>query len=1191
MSRKMVTIDGNQACTHVAYATSEVITIYPITPSSPMAAEADAKANAKQENIWGSIPVITQMQSEAGVAGSIHGSLGAGALCTTFTASQGLLLMIPNMYKIAGELTPTVFHVTARALAYQGLSIFGDHSDVMAARQTGWAMLCSQDVQEAQDFALISTQASLASRIPFLHFFDGFRTSHEVMKIEQLTMDDMREMIDDDLVIAHRKRALSPDFPSMGGTAQNPDVNFIGRETVNKYYNALPGIVQATMDKFAALTGRTYHLYDYVGSPEATDVIVVMGSGALTVASTVEHMISQGKNVGLLIVRLFRPFDGIAMVNALPSTVERITVLDRTKEPGAIGEPLYLDVRAAIAEAEEANPTMIAPVVLSGRFGLGSAEFTPAMVKAIFDNMTSFAPKKKFCVGPNDDVAFTSLNYDPSYHIESSDVYRAMFYGLGSDGTVGANKNTIKIIGTETDDSAQGYFVYDSKKSGSMTVSHLRFGKQKIVAPYLISKANFIACHNFSFLNSYDMLSHLEDGGTFLLTTTHNKNEIWEALPAKVQKQLIDKKAKFYIIDAVKLALALGLGARINMIMQTAFFMISGILKKEEAIGAIKKAIKKTYGIKGDKIVNMNNSAVDGAIENIVEVKIPKKIDGHDIPPVVSDEAPDFVKKITAKMIEGKGDEISVSMMPDDGRWPTATSQWEKRNIAVQVSQWEPEACIQCGRCSLVCPHAAIRMKIYDPADLKKAGAGKTFKSSEAIGKEFTGKKFTIQVATEDCCGCTLCVTVCPGRVKGADGKKTEARALSMVMNTEELRVQEAANWKTFLALPEVDQKLINVGTIKGSQLCRPLFEFSGACAGCGETPYIKLVTQLFGDRMLVSNATGCSSIYSGNLPTTPYCVDDAGRGPAWSNSLFEDNAEHGLGMRQAVEKLGSQAAELLEVAAKEGTVAKKLANSILDATQTTNEEIEAQRGRVAELKKALEGKKDSVSKRLLPVADYLVKKSVWIIGGDGWAYDIGYGGVDHVLASGKNVNILVLDTEVYSNTGGQMSKSTPRAAVAQFAAGGKQAPKKNMGMIFSTFGNVYVARISIGANPQQAIRAIQEAEAYDGPSLIIAYAHCINHGINMALGLEQQKKAVECAHWSLYRYNPSLEAEGKNPLTIDSKEPTISFADYALSENRYRMLKLSNPEHADELMAAAQADVDRSWKMLKAWAKALDTE
>ena len=1131
------------------------------------------------------------MQSEAGVAGSIHGSLGAGALCTTFTASQGLLLMIPNMYKIAGELTPTVFHVTARALAYQGLSIFGDHSDVMAARQTGWAMLCSQDVQEAQDFALISTQASLASRIPFLHFFDGFRTSHEVMKIEQLTMDDMREMIDDDLVIAHRKRALSPDFPSMGGTAQNPDVNFIGRETVNKYYNALPGIVQATMDKFAALTGRTYHLYDYVGSPEATDVIVVMGSGALTVASTVEHMISQGKNVGLLIVRLFRPFDGIAMVNALPSTVERITVLDRTKEPGAIGEPLYLDVRAAIAEAEEANPTMIAPVVLSGRFGLGSAEFTPAMVKAIFDNMTSFAPKKKFCVGPNDDVAFTSLNYDPSYHIESSDVYRAMFYGLGSDGTVGANKNTIKIIGTETDDSAQGYFVYDSKKSGSMTVSHLRFGKQKIVAPYLISKANFIACHNFSFLNSYDMLSHLEDGGTFLLTTTHNKNEIWEALPAKVQKQLIDKKAKFYIIDAVKLALALGLGARINMIMQTAFFMISGILKKEEAIGAIKKAIKKTYGIKGDKIVNMNNSAVDGAIENIVEVKIPKKIDGHDIPPVVSDEAPDFVKKITAKMIEGKGDEISVSMMPDDGRWPTATSQWEKRNIAVQVSQWEPEACIQCGRCSLVCPHAAIRMKIYDPADLKKAGAGKTFKSSEAIGKEFTGKKFTIQVATEDCCGCTLCVTVCPGRVKGADGKKTEARALNMVMNTEELRVQEAANWKTFLALPEVDQKLINVGTIKGSQLCRPLFEFSGACAGCGETPYIKLVTQLFGDRMLVSNATGCSSIYSGNLPTTPYCVDDAGRGPAWSNSLFEDNAEHGLGMRQAVEKLGSQAAELLEVAAKEGTVAKKLANSILDATQTTNEEIEAQRGRVAELKKGLEGKKDSVSKRLLPVADYLVKKSVWIIGGDGWAYDIGYGGVDHVLASGKNVNILVLDTEVYSNTGGQMSKSTPRAAVAQFAAGGKQAPKKNMGMIFSTFGNVYVARISIGANPQQAIRAIQEAEAYDGPSLIIAYAHCINHGINMALGLEQQKKAVECAHWSLYRYNPSLEAEGKNPLTIDSKEPTISFADYALSENRYRMLKLSNPEHADELMAAAQADVDRSWKMLKAWAKALDTE
>jgi pyruvate-ferredoxin/flavodoxin oxidoreductase len=1191
MSRKMVTIDGNQACTHVAYATSEVITIYPITPSSPMAAESDAKATAKQENIWGSIPIISQMQSEAGVAGSIHGSLGAGALCTTFTASQGLLLLIPNMYKIAGELLPTVFHVTARSLAYQGLSIFGDHSDVMACRQTGWAMLCSQDVQECQDMALIATQSTLASRIPFLHFFDGFRTSHEVMKIEELTYDDMRAMIDEDLIIEHRKRALTPDRPTIGGTAQNPDVYFIGRETVNKFYSAIPGIVQSTMDKFAALTGRQYHLFDYIGAPDATDVIVIMGSGALTVTSTVEHLVSQGEKVGLVIVRLFRPFDPVAMVNALPSSVERITVLDRVKEPGSNGEPLYQDVRTALSEAAEINPTMYMPVILNGRYGLGSAEFTPAMVKAVFDNMVVMAPKKKFCVGPNDDITFTSLKYDKSYNIEGDDVYRAMFYGLGSDGTVGANKNTIKIIGEETDNSTQGYFVYDSKKSGSMTVSHLRFGKNQIVAPYLINKANFIACHNPAFLNTYNMLANLEPNGTFLLTTSYDKDTIWDSLPSLVQKQMIDKNVKFFIIDAVKLGLALGLGAHINMIMQTAFFAISGIISKDDAIKAIKKAIKKTYGTKGDKVLNMNYGAVDGAIENIVEIKIPKKITGHEMPPIVPAEAPDFVKNVTAKMMEGHGEDIKVSEFPNNGRWPTATSQWEKRNIAVHVAQWDPEACIQCGRCSLVCPHGCIRMKVATPEALQAAGADATFLTTDAMGKEFKDMKFTVQVSTPDCNGCTLCVTVCPARKKDKDGKKTEERALLMVVNTEEVKQSSLKTWKTFLALPEVDEKLINVGTIKGSQFKRPLFEFSGACAGCGETQYIKLVTQLVGDRMLASNATGCSSIYSGNLPTTPYCKRADGRGPAWSNSLFEDNAEHGLGMRQAVDKMASQAAELLNAAVQAGMIDGKLAADILAAPQKDQGEIEAQRDRVAQVKAALEGKQEAIAKRLYHVADYLVKKSVWIIGGDGWAYDIGYGGVDHVLASGKNVNILVMDTEVYSNTGGQMSKATPRASVAQFAAGGKSTPKKDMGLIFSTFGTVYVARISLGANPQQAVKAIQEAEAYDGPSLIIAYAHCINHGINMAMGLEQQKKAVECGHWSLFRYNPALEAEGKNPMIIDSKEPTITFAEYALSENRYRMLKLANPEHADELMAASQKDVNKAWKMLKGWAKALDVE
>jgi len=1171
----MVTIDGNQACTHVAYSTSEVITIYPITPSSPMAAEADAKAVSGQKNIWGSVPLVTQMQSEGGAAGSLHGSLSTGALCTTFSASQGLLLLIPNMYKIAGELTPAVFHITARSIACQGLSIFGDHGDVYAARQTGWGMLCSQNVQECMDMALIATQASLKSRIPFMHFFDGFRTSHEIQKVEQLTDDDMRAMVDEDLVIAHRQRAMTPDRPTMRGTAQNPDVYFTGRESVNKFYDATPAIVQETMDKFAELTGRKYNLFDYYGSPDADRVIVIMGSGSGVTASTIDYMISQGEKVGMVIVRLFRPFNAKAMIATLPETVKTITVLDRTKEPGSIGEPLYLDVRAAVGEAAENSVS--SPAIYSGRYGLGSADFTPAMVKAVFDNMLADEPKKRFCVGPDDDVAFTSLDYDKSYSIEGENVYRAMFYGLGADGTVGANKNTIKIIGTETDNSAQGYFAYDSKKSGGITISHLRFGENQVLAPYLISKANFIACHNFTFLDKYDMLRNLDQGGTFLLTTTFDKDQVWDNLPAQVQKDLVNKKAKFYIIDAISLGLALGLGARINMIMQTAFFLISGILTEEEAIKAIKDAIKKTYGKKGEKIVQMNYDAVDGAIKNIFEVSIPDAISGHEMPPTVPEEAPDFVKEVTAKMIQQVGEEIPVSKMPCDGSWPTATTQWEKRNVAVQVPEWLSDNCIQCGRCSLICPHGTIRPKIVDNVD----GAPEAFKAVDAVGKAFKGKKFAIQVFTEDCCGCSLCVNICPAKEK----------ALQMVMNNEEIRSTQAENVKYFLGLPEIDPAEVNHTTIKGSQLLRPLFEFSGACAGCGETPYIKAATQMFGDRMYIANATGCSSIYGGNLPTTPYCQRDDGRGPTWGNSLFEDNAEFGLGMRNTVNKLGAQADELLDEAVAGGLINQALVDDIRNAPQTSQTEIEEQRARIAELQTKLEGSNEAVAKRLAAVADYLVKKSVWCVGGDGWAYDIGYGGLDHVLASGQNVNVLILDTEVYSNTGGQMSKSTPRAATAQFAAGGKRMPKKDIGMIFSTYGNVYVAKIAMGANPGQAVKAIAEAEAYDGPSLIIAYSHCINHGINMTKGLEQQKKAVACGHWPLYRYNPDLEGTGKNPLSIDSKEPSIPFEEYALGENRYRMLKLMVPEMADELMALSQKDVDKSWKLLVGRKTALDAD
>jgi pyruvate-ferredoxin/flavodoxin oxidoreductase len=988
----------------------------------------------------------------------------------------------------------------------------------------------------------------------------------------------MAAMIDEELIFEHRHRALSPDHPTIRGTAQNPDVYFTGRETVNKYYNAVPAIMQETMNKFAGISGRQYHLFDYHGAPDAENVIVMMGSGCETVAATVDYLISQGEKVGMVMVRLYRPFDCKAMVNALPSSVERITVLDRTKEPGGPGEPLYLDVRAAIGEAAESNSSIYPPVILSGRYGLGSAEFTPAMVKAVYDNMDAMAPKNKFCVGPNDDVTFASLDYDASFNIEGQDVYRAMFYGLGSDGTVGANKNTIKIIGTETDNSAQGYFVYDSKKSGSITTSHLRFGKNPVVAPYLINKANFIACHNFTFLKQVDMIGNLEEGGTFLLTTSYDKDTVWNELPGKVQRDLINKNAKFYIIDAVSLGLALGLGARINMIMQTAFFLISGILTQDEAIKAIKNAIKKTYGKKGDQVVEMNYSAVDGAVKNIVQVPLGATVDGKEMPPTVPMHAPKFVKEVTAKIIEGNGAKLKVSQIPADGTWPTGTTQYEKRNIAVAVPRWIPENCIQCGQCALVCPHAANRIKVFPEA--KDAPAA--FKSIEAVGKSFKGQRFALQIFTEDCCGCTLCVSVCPAKTK----------ALEMIPNSEEVKAVQSKNVEYFLSLPEINPADINMATIKGSQLKQPLFEFSGACAGCGETPYIKLISQLFGDRMYIGNATGCTSIYGGNLPTTPYTKRSDGRGPTWANSLFEDNAEFSAGMRTSVNKLRNQAVELLTSAAEAGIVKQDLTTAILEAVQVTQMDIEAQRARVAEVNAALVGNSQPIARRLLHLTDFLVKKSVWAFGGDGWAYDIGYGGVDHVLASGENVNILVLDTEVYSNTGGQMSKSTPRAATAQFASSGKKMPKKNMGMIFATYGNVYVAQISLGANPAHAIKAIAEAEAYDGPSLIIAYAHCINHGINMALGLEQQKKAVACGHWPLYRFNPDLEAQGKNPLIIDSKtEPSISFADYALGENRYRTLKRVNPAKADALLAESQKDVLHSLKFLTSLAAALEPE
>ncbi|MCB2206457.1 pyruvate:ferredoxin (flavodoxin) oxidoreductase [bacterium] len=1172
-NRKKVTIDGNEAAAFVAHKTNEVCAIYPITPSSNMGEWADAWSSQNRPNIWGTVPVVSELQSEGGASGAVHGALQAGSLTTTFTASQGLLLMIPNMYKIAGELTSTVFHVSARSVAAQALSIFGDHSDVMAVRQTGFALLSSNSVQEVMDFALIAQAATLKSRVPFVHFFDGFRISHEVMKIEELTNEDMFAMLPDDLIVEHRARALSPERPVIRGTAQNPDVFFQARETVNPYYNVCADIVQETMDRFGEVVGRKYNLFDYVGAPDAERVVIMMGSGAGAAEETVEYLTAQGEKVGLLKVRLFRPFSVKHFINSLPATVKSIAVLDRTKEPGAAGEPLYQDVHTALAEAmtEGTLPMDRYPKVAGGRYGLSSKEFTPAMVKSVFDNLMQDKPKNHFTVGIKEDVTNSSLDFDPKFNIEPDDVFRGMFYGLGADGTVGANKNSIKIIGEGTDNFAQGYFVYDSKKSGSMTTSHLRFGPRPINSTYLISSAKFVACHQFVFLEKFDMLSHIVEGGTFLLNSPYGPNEVWDKMPRKVQQQIIDKKLSFHVIDGYKVAEATGMGARVNTIMQTCFFAISGILPKDEAIAKIKEAIKKTYGSKGDKIVQMNFNAVDQTLENLHEVKVPAEASSSiEMPPVVSDKAPEFVRDVTSMMIAGHGDDIPTSALPVDGTFPTATTMWEKRNIALEIPEWDIDTCIQCNKCAMVCPHATIRIKVFDEKELENAP--ENFKYTDAKGKEYKGLKYSIQVAPEDCTGCALCVEVCPAKNKS----EVRLKAINMVPQPP-IREQERENWDFFLNIPEFDRTTCRVDTIKGSQLLQPLFEFSGACSGCGETPYVKLTSQLFGDRMIVANATGCSSIYGGNLPTTPWAVNADGQGPAWSNSLFEDNAEFGFGFRLTIDKQNQFARELLMRMA--GDVGEDLARGLLDADQSTEAGILEQRKRVTALKDKLAGLSTPEAKRLLSVADFLIKRSVWIMGGDGWAYDIGYGGLDHVLASGKNVNVLVMDTEVYSNTGGQMSKATPIGAVAKFAAGGKPIAKKDLGLMAMSYGTVYVAQVAMGANDAQTLRAFLEAEAYDGPSLIIAYSHCIAHGIDMSKGMEHQKTLVESGLWPLYRYNPDLVAEGKNPFKLDSKPPKISVKDFITTETRFNMLFKSKPDEAARLLGMAQEHVNNRQK------------
>jgi pyruvate-ferredoxin/flavodoxin oxidoreductase len=1165
--REFFTVDGNQAAASVAYRLSEVVAIYPITPASPMGEFCDLWAAQEDRNIFGSVPQVIEMQSEGGAAGAVHGALQAGALATTFTASQGLLLMIPNMYKIAGELTPAVFHVSARAIATHALSIFGDQSDVMAVRQCGWAMLCSNSVQEAHDLALVAHATTLQARVPFVHFFDGFRTSHEVNKIEQLADDDLRAMIDLEAIEAHRRRALDPDRPVLRGSAQNPDVFFQAREASNPFYDRLPQMVQATMDRFAELTGREYRLFDYVGAADAEHVLVLMGSAAGAAEEAVVALQRQGAKVGLIKVRLYRPFASDAFVQAIPATVRRIAVLDRTKEPGAVGEPLYQDVVTAIVEAGRTIE------VIGGRYGLSSKEFTPAMAGAVLAELAAAKPKRHFTIGIIDDVTHLSLPWDPDFSTEGDDVTRAVFYGLGSDGTVGANKNSVKIIGENTPLHAQGYFVYDSKKAGSITESHVRFSPRPINATYLIDRANFIACHQFQFLERIDVLKKAADGAVFLLNSPYDASQVWNELPRETQQQLIDKQIKFYVVDGNRVASDAGMGGRINTVMQTCFFALCGVLPRNEAIAAIKYSIEKTYGRRGESIIQKNFAAVDRALDALQEVRVPKSVttDRRRLPPlaVCGNGRDDFVQRVTARIVAGEGDLLPVSALPVDGTFPTGTTQFEKRSIAQEIPIWDPSICIQCGLCALVCPHAAIRMKAYDAAAVD--GCPHEFQSRPWSGKELPNHLMTIQVAPDDCTGCGVCVDVCPAKSK----EVAKHKAINMQPKLEHL-TRERASFEYFLQLPELDRAQAKIDTVKGSQLLLPLFEFSGACAGCGETPYLKLMSQLFGERAIIANATGCSSIYGGNLPTTPWAQNAQGRGPAWSNSLFEDNAEFGLGLRLAIDQKLAYAEQLLRSLA--GQIGGQLVDELLHAPQTNEEELAAQRARLEVLRERL-AKCDASEARLLsPIDDVFIRRSVWIVGGDGWAYDIGFGGLDHVLTTGRDVNILVLDTGVYSNTGGQMSKATPRSAVAKFATSGKAARKKDLGMLAVAYGNVYVAQIAMGSNPAQTVRVFQEAESYRGPSLILAYSHCIAHGINMTTSMTHQKDAVQSGFWPLYHYDPRQAQAGQQPFHLDSRKATRSFKDFAMQEGRFAMLARSSPEHAEMLFALAQKDIDDQW-------------